>query len=289
MDWGAKMGRNAIDMTIYKEKLSNRLYKLSRRYVDKKESDRQKQNEQITVRNNEAKKKWKSLLRPLDTCPQEDLIPKYTIEKFCEEVSNTYGVDITYKKYKRYIDQDAFPDDPKLIQALAKTFGVSFEYMYGLSDVENEDTSSIEKLLPINSNAINTLRNLSGHEEAIKILNAILTDSGSCSAEFTNMYEEQYQIYKAKALNHPYDYDTALKRIISAELFANFIEANLLKTEQLEFEQRLCNDLDEESYRADHYNEYSQEIIDALNDYYDSEYRKPEINITSKGLHKIKD
>ena len=59
MDWGAKMGRNAIDMTIYKEKLSNRLYKLSRRYVDKKESDRQKQNEQITVRNNEAKKKWK--------------------------------------------------------------------------------------------------------------------------------------------------------------------------------------------------------------------------------------
>lgn len=163
----------------------------------------------------------------MEDCPQEELKSKYTIEKFCIEISDTYSVDLTYKKYKRYIDQEAFPDDPKLIQALAKAFGVSFEYMYGLSDLENEVTASIEQLLPINTNAINTLRNLYGHDEAIKILNAILTDAGNCSAELSNMYEEQYQIYKSKALNNPYDYETARRRIVSAELFANYIEGNI--------------------------------------------------------------
>lgn len=276
------MGRTLVDMTIYKKKLSERLYKLSLEYVDKKEADRKKENEQITIRNNDAKKKWKELLRPVEDCPQEELKSKYTIEKFCVEISDTYGVDLTYKKYKRYIDQDAFPDDPKLIQALAKAFGVSFEYMYGLSDLENEVTASIEQLLPINANSINTLRNLFGHNEAIKILNAILMDAGSCSAELSNMYDEQYRIYKAKALNNnPYDYDTAHKRIISAELFANYIEENLLQTERQVFEQRLQNDLDEDSYRSDHYEEYVQENIDALNDYYDSEYGKPKVTITA--------
>lgn len=275
------MGRNAVDMTVYKEKLSERLYKLSMEYVDKKEADRKKQNEQIIIRNAEAKKKWKALLRPIEDCPQEELKSKYTIEKFCVDVSSDFGVDLTYKKYKRYIDQEAFPDDPKLIQALAKTFGVSFEYMYGLSDLENEVTASMEKLLPINANAINTLRNLFGHNEAIKILNAILTDAGNCSAELSNMYEEQYQIYKAKALNNPYDYETTRRRIVSAELFANYIEENLLQTEQQAFEQRLNNDLNEDSYRSNNYEEYVQENIDALNDYYDSEYGKPKVTITS--------
>lgn len=275
------MGRTLVDMTIYKKKLSERLYKLSLEYVDKKEADRKKENEQITIRNNDAKKKWKELLRPVEDCPQEELKSKYTIEKFCGEISDTYDVDLTYKKYKRYIDQEAFPDDPKLIQALAKTFGVSFEYMYGLSDLENEVTASIEQLLPINTNAINTLRNLYGHDEAIKILNAILTDAGNCSAELCNMYEEQYHIYKSKALNNPYDYDTARKRIISAELFANYIEANLLQTEQQVFEERLQHDLNEDNYRSKHHKEYVQENIDALNDYYDSEYGKPKVTITA--------
>lgn len=275
------MGRTLVDMTIYKKKLSERLYKLSLEYVNKKEADRKKENEQITIRNIDAKKKWKELLRPVEDCPQEELKPKYTIEKFCVEISDTYGVDLTYKKYKRYIDQDAFPDDPKLIQALAKAFGVSFEYMYGLSDLENEVTASIEQLLPINANAINTLRNLFENEQAIKILNAILMDAGSCSAELSNMYDEQYRIYRAKALNNnPYDYDTAHKRIISAELFANYIEGNLLQTERQVFEQRLQNELDENSYRSEHYEEYVQENIDALNDYYDSVYGKAKITIT---------
>ena len=149
-----------------------------------------------------------------------------------------------------------------------------------LSDVENEVTASIEKLLPINENAINTLRNLYGYEEAIKILNAILTDAGSCSAELTNMYEEQYHIYKAKALNNPYDYDTARKRIISAELFANYIEANLLQAEQQVFEQRLQNDLNEDIYRSEHFDDDVHETMDALDDYYDSRLGKLRVTTT---------
>lgn len=278
------MGRNSINKTEYINKLSKRLSDLSADYIKSKETYRKEQNLQIAARNKEAKKKWKATLRPTSNCPQEDLLPKYTIAKFCDEISQTYNVDFQYKHYNLYTTGAAFPDDPKIIQAFAKTFGVSFEYMYGLSDIENEVTASLEQLLPINSNAINTLRNLSGNEEAIKILNAILTNTEECSSELINMYEEQYHIFKSKALGKAYDYDTMQRRIISAELFANYIETNLLSTEQPGFEKRLNNELEEMKYRAEHFVEYKQEAVDDINSYYDSEYGTPKISVTLKNI-----
>lgn len=261
------MGRKKIENREYIDKMRDRLKDLATAYIEKKNADISRLNEQIAGDNKKARERWKMKMLPVADCPQKDLLHKYTIQKLLDDISSQYDIEINYKQYNSYIN-GSFPDDPRVLQAFAKMFGVSFEYIYGLSDIENEVTAELQTLLPISDNAINTLRNIlkenkndknsQTHEDAIKVLEAILSDPEDCILQLTNVYQRQYQIYKSKVLHGLSDYDLQRSRIIYAELFANFIENNLLKTEAETFESMLKNDIDNELYYIDHPEDISE-------------------------------
>lgn len=278
------MGRKKVDNSEYIQKFSSRLYDLAEGYIAQKEKERNEKNIEIEKLNKDGLKKWKALSRPVSNFPKKPTLPKYTRQSFCDEVSTNYGVNFSYKNYNLYTRGEAFPDETKLIYALSKTLGVSFEYLYGLSDEKNEVTAAIGKIIPLSPDAINTLRSISGNKEVITILNTILSNTGDCFSELMNMYEEQYRIYKAKALKGTvanYDYDIMQRRLISAELFANYIENHLSPMTLKDFEERLNNELAEDQYRSEHYDEYEASMLQAIQDYQDQEYGSPTIKITA--------
>lgn len=278
------MGRQKVDNKKYISKFSSRLDELSVAYINKKDEYRKEQNNIINNRNKENRKKWKALSRPIEIFRPEDTLPKYSINQFCEEVSTIYNVNFPYKNYNLYCKGEAFPDDVSVISALAKTFGVSFEYLYGLSDKENEVTEAVEKIIPLSGDAINTLRCLNGNSYAITVLNAILSNTDDCVEEFFNIYEQQYQIYKMKALKSNsgnYDYKIMQEKLIYSELFANFIENHLLPLAESDFNNRLNNDLEVDAYRSQHYDEYEASMIQSITDSYSEEPPTPSIKIIS--------
>lgn len=246
------MGKKKIDNKIFRDKFSTRLYELSKKYVEQKEKSRIEQNELINERNKNARKKWKESLLSMTTFRPEELIPKYTIEKFCNEIETKYTVDFPYKNYNLYVRGEAFPDDIRVISALAKTFGVSFEYMYGLSDIENEVTASIEKQIPLSRDAINTLRNLQGKNEILAILNAILSNEDDCIASLYNLYEEQYRMYRSKSTGTAYTQYDLMNRFIEYEYFLYFLESHILPEDKAIFAQRLGTDIQADTYRLEH-------------------------------------
>lgn len=246
------MGKKKVDNKIFREKFSTRLYKLSKKYVEQKEQSRVAENELINERNKNARKKWKESLLSMSDFRPEELIPKYTMEKFCKEIEAKYTVDFPYKNYNLYTRGEAFPDDVRVIDALAKTFGVSFEYMYGLSDVENEVTASIEKQIPLSRDAINTLRNLQNKREILAILNAILSNEDDCIASLYNLYEEQYKMYRSKATGTSYTKYDLMNRFAEYEYFLNFLESHILPEDKAIFAQRLGIDAQIDTYRLEH-------------------------------------
>ena len=246
------MGKKKVDDKIFRDKFSTRLYDLSKKYVEHNEQARVEQNELISKRNKNARKKWKESLLSIKDFRPEELIPKYTIEKFCKEIETKYAVDFPYKNYNLYTRGEAFPDDVRVINALAKTFGVSFEYMYGLSDIENEITDSIEKQIPLSRDAINTLRNLQGKSEILAILNAILSNEKDCIACLYNLYEEQYKIYRNKATGiFPNQYELT-NRFRECENFLSFLESHILPEDKVIFAQRVEFDVQEAPYYLEH-------------------------------------
>lgn len=233
------MGKKKVDNKIFRDKFSTRLYDLSKKYVEQKEQSRVEQNELISERNKNARKKWKESLLSMNDFRPEELIPKYTIEKFCKEIEYKYAVDFPYKNYNLYTRGEAFPNDIRVIDALAKTFGVSFEYMYGLSDTENALTDSIEKQIPLSRAAINTICKLQGKNEILAILNAILADEDDCIASLYNLYEEQYRMFRSKATGMPYTHFDLMNRFIEYEYFLYFLESHILPEDKAIFTKRL--------------------------------------------------
>ena len=281
------MGRKKVDNSEYIKKFSSRLYNLAESYIEQKENERKEKNAEIERLNKKSLEDWKALSRPVSNFQKKPLLPKYTRQSFCEEVSTNYGVNFPYKNYNLYTRGEAFPDETKLIYALSKTLGVSFEYLYGLSDEKNEVTAAIGKVIPLSPEAINTLRSISGNKEVITILNTILSNTGDCISELMNLHEEQYHIYKAKALKGSaanYDYDIMQRRLISAELFANYITDHLSPTTLKAFEERLNNEFAEEQYRSEHYDEYEASMLQDIRDYYDQEYGSPTIKVTANKI-----
>ena len=246
------MGKKKIDNKIFREKFSIRLSTLTEKYIKDKESIRTEQNRIINQRNKENRKKWKASLRSMADFRPEELLPKYTIERFCNDLETKYLVDFPYKNYNLYTRGETFPDDVRVISALAKTFGVSFEYMYGLSDEENEVTASIEKQIPLSRDAINTLRNLQGKSEIIAMLNAILSDEDDCIASLYNLYEEQYKIYRSKSTGTAYTRGDLMNRFIEYEHFLYFLESHILPEDITAFSQRLDSELKISTYRIEH-------------------------------------
>ena len=278
------MGRKKVDNSEYIKKFSSRLYKLAESYIEQKENERKEKNAEIERLNKKGLEDWKALSRPVSNFPKKPLLPKYTRQSFCDEVSRNYGVNFPYKNYNLYTRGEAFPDQTKLIYALSQTLGVSFEYLYGLSDEKNEVTAAVGKIIPLSPDAINTLRSISGNKEVITILNTLLSDTGACFSELMNLHEQQYHIYKERALKGTsanYDYDIMQRRFISAELFANYIEDHLSPATLKAFEERLNNDLAEEQYRSEHYEEDRIAMIKAIQEYEEQEYGSPTIKVTA--------
>ena len=278
------MGRKKVNNSEYIQKFSNRLYKLAESYIEQKENERKEKNEEIIKENKKGLENWKALSRPVSNYPKKPTLPKYTRESFCKEVSKNYGVELSYKNYNLYTKGEAFPDATKLIYALSQTLGVSFEYLYGLSDEENEVTAAIEKIIPLSPEAINTLRSISGNKEVITILNTLLSDTGACFSELMNLHEQQYHIYKERALKGTsanYDYDIMQRRFISAELFANYIEDHLSPETIKAFEERLNNEFAEEQYRSEHYAEYEAAILQDIQEFEEQFYGPPTTKVIS--------
>ena len=246
------MGKKKIDNKIFRDKFSTRLSELSKKYINQKEQLRVEQNKLINERNKNARKKWKESLLSMKNFKSEELISKYTIEMFCNEIESKHAVDFPYKNYNLYTRGEAFPDDVRVIDALAKTFGVSFEYMYGLSDTENPITDSIEKQIPLSRDAINTLRNLQGKRESLAILNAILSNEKDCIACLYNLHEELYKIYRSKITGiAPNKYELT-HRFIEYENFLYFLEFHILPEDKVIFAQRVEFDVQEAPYYLGH-------------------------------------
>lgn len=246
------MGKKKVDDKIFREKFSQRLSTLSLKFIENRELARTEENKRITERNKQARKKWKDSLLSMKDFRPEEPIPKYTIEQFCKEIEAKYIVELPYKNYNLYTSGKAFPDDVRVIAALAKTFGVSFEYMYGLSDIENEVTDAIENQIPLSRDAINTLRNLQGKGEILAILNAILSNEDGCITSLYNLYEEQYRLYRSKVTGIPYTKYDLMNRFAEYECFMNFLESNILPEDKATFAQRLELDAQIATYQLEH-------------------------------------
>ena len=96
------MGRKKVDNSEYIKKFSSRLYNLAESYIEQKENERKEKNAEIERLNKKGLEDWKALSRPVSNFPKKPLLPKYTRQSFCDEVSSNYGVNFPYKNYNLY-------------------------------------------------------------------------------------------------------------------------------------------------------------------------------------------
>lgn len=258
----------------YRGKFSDRLGKLTDAYVSKRNKDIARENEDIEQQNKrnyiEYKKKIQKGLK-FERIPN---IRKYTIKKMLDDIEESYGIEIPYQNFNLYTKNSSFPD-LDVIKIFANLFQVSFEYMCGMTDIENEINSKVQEIIHLNSDAINTLIYFRECKEALCILNGLLADAKNSESLFINMYQQMYEFYvesKTNGNNADFQHmqEFLMKRMQYSEAVNRYIESNTLPFVQEDFDKQLESELNEQHFRNSQYDEYQKEMMNDINTYLDS-------------------
>ena len=251
----------------YKKIFSKRLNDLSENYVQRKRQEIAEINKDIDKQNREKKKKAKLQMMNVDDLPLLPTIKSYSLEKLVEDIKDIYSCDIDSRNFNLYRKGDSFPSKPYMIKVFADFFQVSFEYMYGVSDIPNELNNKVQETIHLNSTAINTLISYNENQTVLTVMNALLSDKEGSAYLFMNMYEEAYQTYKQeKSIGSMggFDTDVLLKKSKMVESLSRYLEKHLLPLVKEDFEQRFKSEAGYEYWRSYHYDEYEKEMIEDL-------------------------
>ena len=251
----------------YKKVFSERLYKLSEEYVQRKKQEIEELNTEIKKQNKEKKKKAKLQMMNINDYQLTKTIKTYTLEKMVKDIENKYPCGIEIRNFNLYRRGESFPDNPYMIKCFADFFQVSFAYMYGVSDIPNELNNKVQETIHLNSNAINTLISYNKNKTVLTVVNALLSDKESSAYLFMNVYEEAYQTFKLEnsiGSVGEFNTDILLKKFISAESISRYIEKHLLPLVKGDFEQRLKSETDNDYWREFSSNEYDAEMIEDI-------------------------
>ena len=257
----------------YKKIFSERLYELSETYVQRKKQEITEKNKDIDKQNREKKKKAKLQIMNIGDLHLIPKIKSYSLDKMVEDIENRYQCGIDIRNFNLYRKGGSFPSDPYMIKSFADFFQVSFEYMYGFSDIPNELNEKVQETIHLNSTAINTLISYNDNPTVLTVMNALLSDKESSAYLLMNMYEEAYQTYKQeKSIGSMGEFDTdiLLKKFINTESFSRYLEKNLLLFAKEDFKQRIESEADYDNWRSFHYDEYEKEMIQDLQSTQDS-------------------
>lgn len=251
----------------YKEIFSKRLNDLSEKYVQQKKQEIEERNKEIKKQNKEKKNKAKLQMANVNDYQLISTIKSYSFEKLVEDIEDKCHCGIDSRNFNLYRNGGSFPSDPYMIKSFADFFQVSFEYMYGVSDIPNELNNKVQETIHLNSTAINTLISYNENKTVLTVMNALLSDKESSSYLFMNIFEEAYQTYKQeKSIGSMSEFDTdiLLKKFINVESLSRYLEKHLLPFVKEDFEQRLKSEADYDYWRSYHYNEYEKEMIEDL-------------------------
>jgi hypothetical protein len=253
-----------VNYIYYKEKFGERLKQLSNELVDRKKIERKQKNAEVDKENRQNKEK--SRIDKSFLYRHKDRLHAYTRHEMINEISTIYGETIEYQAFNLYINGERFPD-LNLVKLLADYFKVSFEYMCGMTDIPNELNSKIKEIIHLSEDAIITLISYNKNTTAQYVMNGLLADAESSSFLFMNMVERMYQTFKrSKSLGKTGEYDQSviLQNFINAEAFNKYLEKHLLPLVSDSFEKRLIIENEEERWKTEHYVEYEQEILEAI-------------------------
>lgn len=254
-------------LTDREQKICNRLYELYHEYLDKQNKRIDQKNTEIKEDNQKRLEEWKKKIQrgPKPTPRKEE--DKYTQTRFMDDFEDKYGKNLDKSKLSKYLNGSVCPPE-EMLRCFCDLFQVSYDYMVGRSIVRNVDTARLSDFLNLNDDALGTLLSFNGNSELTRILNAFLSDRETAAYILMNMYEHAYRTYSRK--NHPdsfgsYDESIMLDNISHALSLSNYIDNVLESYFADELQSRLQEDMDYESWRSGHFDEYCADIPNEQN------------------------
>lgn len=249
-------------LTDREQKICARFYELYHEYLDRQNNRIDQKNKKIKEENQRRLEEWKNKIQRGSQPTLREEEGKYTQTRFMSDFEDKYGKNLDKSKLSKYLNGSVCPPE-EMLRCFCDLFQVSYDYMVGISMVRNVDTARLSDFLKLNDDALGTLLSFNGNSEVTRILNAFLSDRETAAYILMNMYEHAYRTYRRK--NHPdsfgsYDESIMLDNISHALSLSNYIDNVLESYFSDELQRRLQEDMDYESWRSGHYDEYCADI-----------------------------
>lgn len=233
----------------YRDKSRKRIELETEKYLKKRNDIIRSMNKGIDEDNKRDRKanivQNKNRMVAVPFTPKKHL-PKYTISQLTRDINKKYDLNFTYVKYRQYINGTAYPS-LDLLHALSETFEVSLDYLCGYDDIPNPKTATVEELLPLNTESLNTLIKLSSKPKHKAILDGLFNNYDISANILLNIRFQLQQYYEQDIRmqnNQSSTRDQMIRAAVSYEKFISQIEHALLPVFQKEFDQKLKQDND---------------------------------------------
>lgn len=250
----------------YQQKCADRIEKCISNKLKEKQNAIDIKNSEINEKNRTTKERWKLAGKSIELLSLTKKEKKYTQSNLVNDINEKRNLHLTQQMLHLYAKGKVYPPVP-VLKDLADYFNVSFQYLAGVCDVPNIENATIQKMIHLDYNAIQTLQYLNDFPEAQSVMNALLSDKYYIKNLLIHIKTLVYQKKLADTeLNQTLDDDlyqdslnqSYIKKFAHLASLFDYWEKNILEIFSSEFDADISAYLNQKQWQHDQHEEYER-------------------------------